>query len=101
MGITNKSGDRVARAHLQPNSCSTTEGKPNAVHNEDYIVSGFIGPRIIGTYSPTCFICGLGQIMTVEFIPVGFLSKESDMRGDVNSPGHLPMFPQATHDKQS
>lgn len=35
----------------------------------------------MGTYSPDCFISGLGQIMTVKFLSVGFSSKERDMRG--------------------
>ena len=39
--------------------------------------------------------------MTVEFLSVGILSKESDMGKNVNCFAHLPVPPQAMHDKQS
>lgn len=34
----------------------------------------------MGTYSPGCSISGLGQMTTVKFLSVGFLSKERDTR---------------------
>lgn len=55
----------------------------------------------MGTYSPGCSIFGAGQNMTVEFLSVGILSKESDTGKNVNCFAHLPVPPQAMHDKQS
>lgn len=72
-GLPTRSGGRASR-------CSPVEGKPNSGHYDDDIVSRCIGPRIKGTYSPGCSISGLGQIMTVKFLSVGFLSKKRDTR---------------------
>lgn len=79
-GSPTRSGDRVSRAPLQTNMFYNG-GEPNSVHYEDDIVSGFIRPTIMGTYFPGSSISGLGQIMTVKFISVGFLSKGGDIRG--------------------